>query len=241
MLYAKWIIGSAQLEDTDQHLSLTRFNYYQFHAMANMPDEIVLARMMTALDLGFERTLHYHDKEYESDNDYGLPPHITRPVHIYSVFSAEASFNLAYYTTAQSQLSPFILRCPRGLPFWKGVHQHLTFDETPLPALAADSEDKEEDLPMAELDDTMWDEEPVPDRREYLCIHEIPRPATPPPQPNQGLPYTPSQQPNQVEVSPEFELIKLDIPADIPLLIDLSKDKLSDFEAWTPDVLSYQF
>ena len=27
------------------------FNYYQFHAMANMPDEIVLARMMTALNL----------------------------------------------------------------------------------------------------------------------------------------------------------------------------------------------
>ena len=28
------------------------FNYYLFHAMANMPDEIVLARMKAALDLG---------------------------------------------------------------------------------------------------------------------------------------------------------------------------------------------
>ena len=31
------------------------FNYYQFHAMDNMPNGIVLARMMTALDLEFER------------------------------------------------------------------------------------------------------------------------------------------------------------------------------------------
>ena len=48
------------------------FNYYQFHAMANMPDEIVVGRMMTALDLEFKGALHNHDKGYESDNDYGL-------------------------------------------------------------------------------------------------------------------------------------------------------------------------
>ena len=34
------------------------FNYYQFHAMANIPDESVLARMMTALDIEFQRALH---------------------------------------------------------------------------------------------------------------------------------------------------------------------------------------
>ena len=45
------------------------FNYYQVHAMANMPDEIVLARMMTGLDLEFERALYYHDEGYKSDNN----------------------------------------------------------------------------------------------------------------------------------------------------------------------------
>ena len=38
------------------------FNYFQFHAMANTSDEIVLARMMTTLDLEYERVLHYHDE-----------------------------------------------------------------------------------------------------------------------------------------------------------------------------------
>ena len=78
------------------------FNYYQFHARANMYDEIILARIMTTLDLEFERALHYHNEGYERDNDYGFLPHITRPVHIYSVSSAEASFNPADYTTPKS-------------------------------------------------------------------------------------------------------------------------------------------
>ena len=49
-----------------------------------MPDEIILARMMTALDLEFEKDMHYHDGGYESDNDYGLPAGVMRPVCIYS-------------------------------------------------------------------------------------------------------------------------------------------------------------
>ena len=73
--------------------------------------------MMTILDLEFERALHYHDEGYESDNDYGLLPHITRLVHVYSVFSAEASFNLADYMAAKGQRSPFTPKHPRGLPF----------------------------------------------------------------------------------------------------------------------------
>ena len=93
------------------------FNYYQFHAMAYMPDEIFLAMIITVLDLESERVLPYHDKGYKSDNDYGLLLHITRPVHVYSMFSAEASFNPANYTAAQHQLSYLTLRCPRGLLF----------------------------------------------------------------------------------------------------------------------------
>ena len=76
-------------------------NYYQYHGMTYMVDEIILARMMTALDLEFERALHYHDGGYESDTDYGLPAHITRPICIYSVFATEASFDPADFTTAQ--------------------------------------------------------------------------------------------------------------------------------------------
>ena len=85
--------------------------------MANMPDEIVLARMMTTLNLKFKRAQHYHYEGYESNNDYGLLPLITRPVCVYSVFSVEASFNPADYTAAQSQFLPLTPRCPRGPPF----------------------------------------------------------------------------------------------------------------------------
>ena len=67
-----------QLEDTDQHLSLKEFMGHSsittsFDTMMYMPGEIILARMMTALDMEFKRAL--------------LPPCITRPVHVYSVFN----------------------------------------------------------------------------------------------------------------------------------------------------------
>ena len=65
--------------------------------------------------------------------------------------------------------------------------------------------------------------------------------ATPSLQPDQWIPVTPLQQPNQVEVPWELELMELDIPDDIPDLIDIPKDIVSDFEAWAYDVLSYQF
>ena len=47
--------------------------------MTNMPDEIVLTRIMTALDLEFNRALHYQDEGYDSDNDYTLPGPFMRP------------------------------------------------------------------------------------------------------------------------------------------------------------------
>ena len=40
--------------------------------MTNMPDEIVLARIMTAFNMEFETTLHYHNEGHDSDNDYDL-------------------------------------------------------------------------------------------------------------------------------------------------------------------------
>ena len=83
------------------------FNYHQLNEMTHMPDEIILARTMTALDLEFEKALHYHDEGYESDNDYGLPTQVMRPVHVYSVSTTEASFNPTNYKAAQCPTSPF--------------------------------------------------------------------------------------------------------------------------------------
>ena len=83
------------------------FKYHYFSEMTNMPDEIVLARIMTALDLKFKRALYYHYEGYVSDKDYGQPPPVMRPVHIYLVSPSEASFNPADYKGAQCPTSPF--------------------------------------------------------------------------------------------------------------------------------------
>ena len=93
------------------------FNSHQFHAMDYMPEEIILARVMTALDLEFRRTLHYHNEGYYSNNDYGLPSQITRPILVYSIFTTDASFNLADFTTSQHLISPFTPKYLGILPF----------------------------------------------------------------------------------------------------------------------------
>ena len=86
------------------------------------------------------------------------------------------------------------------------------------PMVDLDSDD-EEYLPAADPHVLVWPEEPVPDNWEYLCIHEIPRPATPPLHPNQGVPATPPQQADQIEMHLDHELMELQNPADIPDLI----------------------
>ena len=50
--------------------------------MTYMPDEIVLAMIMIARDLEFEKALHYLDEACASDSDYGLPAQVMRPVCI---------------------------------------------------------------------------------------------------------------------------------------------------------------
>ena len=86
------------------------FSHHQFNIMTHMPDEKVWARMMTTLDFEFKKTLHYHDEGCESDNGYGLTAQVMRPVHIYSVSTAKASFNPADYKEAQCTISPFTPR-----------------------------------------------------------------------------------------------------------------------------------
>ena len=86
--------------------------------------------------------------------------------------------------------------------------------------LVTEEESKEEDLLTAGLDDQVWSTSPLLNSQEYLCIHEVPRPATPPnqqsphpipatppPQPNQGVPVTPPLQPDQLEMPPNNELM----------------------------------
>ena len=86
------------------------FNCHQFNALTYMPGQIVLARMMTALDLEFEKALHYQNEGFESYKDYHLLPHVMRPVYVFSVFTTEASFNLDEYKETQHIISPFMPR-----------------------------------------------------------------------------------------------------------------------------------
>ena len=55
--------------------------------------------------------------------------------------------------------------------------------------------------------------------------------------PNKDFQTHHPQQPNQVEVPPESEFMELDIPDDIPDLIDVPEDTVLDFEAWAHNVL----
>ena len=100
MNYWVYTAGRSRYTSILEKVHKAFFNYYQFNAMADVPDEIISARMMTTLDLEFKRALQYHHEGYKSDNDYGLPPWIARPVWVYSVFTTEASFDTADFTTA---------------------------------------------------------------------------------------------------------------------------------------------
>ena len=71
-------------------------------------------------------------------------------------------------------------------------------------------------LPTADLEGLVWSEEPVPVNWEYLCIHQLPRPATPPPQTN------------QVEIPPDLEQMDIDILEDLPDVINVPKELSSD-------------
>ena len=87
------------------------FNHHQFDAMTYIPDEIVLAKMMTTLNLEFEKALHYHEEEYESDNDYGLPAQVMRPMHIYSVSTTGAP---STWLTTRKHNTPSLPSCPHN-------------------------------------------------------------------------------------------------------------------------------
>ena len=108
---------TAQLEGTELCPSWGEFMQHSYHQMQEkiyMLDEIILARMMTALDLKFEKAVHYHNERYESNNNYEFVPQVTRPVCIYAVFTTEASFDTAEFTIAQPQSHPSLLDIPEA-------------------------------------------------------------------------------------------------------------------------------
>ena len=110
----------------------------------------------------------------KSDNNYGLPAQVMRPVHIYSVFHPWGLLQPSWlqWSTTHHVL-PFMSRLPRdNLPFYEGVCRCLTFDETPPPTPEFNSND--EYLPTADMDDPVQSDQPVPDSWEYLCIHKYP-------------------------------------------------------------------
>ena len=93
------------------------FTTHQMQEMIYMLDDVNKARMMVVLDLEFEKAIHHHDEGYESYNDYGLPPQVTKPIHIYSFFTTKASFDPAEFTITQCPISPFTPKHPGSLPF----------------------------------------------------------------------------------------------------------------------------
>ena len=142
-----------------------------------MPDQIIMARKEIALDLEFEKAMNYHNEGYESNNDYGLPPHYEAYLCLFNLHNRGLLWLRWIHHNPVPNLT-LHSRHPRSLPFWEGVCQCLAFEEI-APLTEEDSED--EDPPTA---DPVWSKEPVLDSKEYLYIHKIPRPATPPNQPS---------------------------------------------------------
>ena len=92
-----------------------------------------------------------------------------------------------------------------------------------------------------DLYDPVWSKEPAVVSQGYLCFPEIPRPANPPLYPSQGVPATQHPQPDQREMPSDNEIMELNIQQDIPDLIDVPKEVISDFDAWAQSVLDYSW
>ena len=123
----------------------------------------------------------------------------------------------------------------------------------PLLMLDMDSED-EEYLPTADPDDAVWSMrcqywtatntyvymryqtwQPHPTAQSRSASNPTPTTQSrsvrnPPPEPNQGEPAALPPQPDQVEMPPD--LIELDIMEDIPDILDVPEEVISDFKAW---------
>ena len=85
------------------------------------------------------------------------------------------------------------------------------------------SDHEEQDFPIAEFNDSVWSEEPVPDRQ-LLCIHLIPCSSITGHTPR---PSTPIPQPVQEEVPPDREPMDVSIPDDLLDIIECSMENFT--------------
>ena len=117
---------------------------------------------------------------------------------------------------------PNFISTPTGRPVEPPFHQMVCrcpyFDDSPLPAVDPnDEEEEEDDFPTTPLDNSVWSEEPMPERD--LCIHMAPR-----------KPET--SYPSQIPIKPQepiYESATLEEPmdsmiSDIPNLTDIPKE-----------------
>ena len=131
-----------------------------FLEMTTRANKHLLVQFMLALEIKFERALHFHDEGNISSDDNCLPNPLIRSTHIYWVPSAsETSFNLIYY---QKQIKPTFLSTPKQtsvkfhfIMFFIEYHstclhangQFCKIDDTPLPTADSNSDTEEEDFP----------------------------------------------------------------------------------------------
>ena len=146
----------------------TFYNCHQFDAMNYMLDDIVLARMMTALDLGGYALSWWVIWKWQwlwtTSSVYGACTHLFSFYHW-------GLFQCSYLQGNTTHYLPFTPRWPRSLTFHEGVCQYLIFDETPPSTPGVDSYDQEF-LHTVYLYDQGSSEVPVPDNQEYLCIQK---------------------------------------------------------------------
>ena len=130
---------------------------------------------------------------------------------------------------------PFTPRWPRdAFSISQAVYQQLTFSETP-PSVMDSHEEVEQDFPVAELEDPVWLEQPIPNRQ-WLCIHQIQHWSITGHTP---VPTTPAPQPVQEEVLPEGEEMNISILDDLPDDINVPKELYSDLDSWAQSVLGH--
>ena len=83
------------------------FNSDYFIEITTRENEHLLTQFPSALEIEFERALHFHDEGYESGDDYGLPKPLITSAYINSVSSAaKTSFNPTHYPESTAPTSP---------------------------------------------------------------------------------------------------------------------------------------
>ena len=145
------------------------FHSEDFLDWAHIPDQMLLAILMLALEIESERMLYLHNEGSETGDDYGLPQPLNKSIYIYSVLSlAKDSFSFTDYQKPMISTSLLNLK-------WRQVkstlhllvHRQLNFNNL-HPSSVDSCDDAEKNIPTAPLDDPVRSKEPILGRD--LCI-----------------------------------------------------------------------